>query len=369
MRHLAPSLLSVVLLLACASTRDDADGVWVGMSAGPSAEDGGGDSGGLDGGETINATVADDDQGDDDSVEDTSTGSTGAGSGHTDTAHDDGDPSAGDGTAGVECPENCYCEPIDPDATLDDVEDGYSPQNWAETIFEVLGRRWPAGRDLLLDQQNDPYFGAFTDTSSFAALMDGLMTEAHEGTHGWEYSHATVDEFAYFLRDDLQFFPPKLHGFDRGEIYGMIEGSATDLYSDLYFTGDQGTYGFYELLDEMNCYINGMAAIGVVGEYIPFGISGRDGAVAFMYYLELYLKLARTQYPDVYAQIQGDPDYVEMIKIQWLRLHFLKIYAADLHPNLGIYDEEIEALMYADENQSEIEMLIGHELDASNCLP
>jgi hypothetical protein len=62
-------------------------------------------------------------------------------------------------------------------------------------------------------------------------------------------------------------------------------------------------------------------------------------------------------------------DYVEMIKIQWLRMHFLLIYAADLHPEIGLYDDEIEPLLYADENQSEIEMLIGHELEASNCLP
>ncbi|MBP7292100.1 MAG: hypothetical protein KBB21_36075, partial [Nannocystaceae bacterium] len=128
-------------------------------------------------------------------------------------------------------------------------------------------------------------------------------------------------------------------------------------------------YGFYELLDEMNCYINGMAAIGVTGEYIPYGVSGRDGAVAFMYYLELYLKRARTQHPDVYEAIKSDPDYNEMIKLQWLRLHFLLHDAADLHDNIGLYDDEIRELMYAQENQSEIEMLIDHELDASNCLP
>jgi hypothetical protein len=43
--------------------------------------------------------------------------------------------------------------------------------------------------------------------------------------------------------------------------------------------------------------------------------------------------------------------------------------AGDLHPNIGLYDDEYEALMYAPENQGEIEMLIGKDLDASNCLP
>lgn len=322
----------------------------------------------LDGGVTFNASQADDDHGDD--AEDSDSTGRPDPSGHSDDDDDGSGEGTVDPTAGeVDCPDNCYCEPIDPAASLDDIEAAYSSGQWAQTLFDVLGRRWPAGRDLLVDEQDDPYFGAFTDTSSFASLMDGLMTEAHEGTHGWDYGNAGVDDFAYFLRGDLQFFPPKLHGFDRAEIYGLVEPGPTDLYRDLYLVGQQGTYGFYELLDEMNCYINGMGAIGVVGEYIPYGISGRDGAVAFMYYLELYLKLARTQHPDVYDQIASDPDYVEMIKIQWLRMHFLMIYAADLHPDIGLYDDEIEVLMYADENQSEIEMLIGHELEASNCLP
>jgi hypothetical protein len=374
MRHVLSCSFAVVVLVACGTEGRDTQGAWVGMTQGDDdGDDGVGETADLDdGGETVNLTLADDDAGDDDGPDDDS-GHTAvtemSDSGDEDPSAGDDDPSAGDGTAGVECPENCYCEPIDPEASLDDLEAGYSSADWANTIFEVLGRRWPAGRDLLVDEQDDPYFGAFSDTSSFASLMDGLMTEAHEGTHGWDYGHAGVDDFAYFLRGDLQFFPQKLHGFDRSEIYGMVEGTATDLYKGTYLTGTQGTYGFYELLDEMNCYINGMAAIGVTGEYIPYGVSGRDGAVAFMYYLELYLKLARTQYPDVYAQIQNDPDYVEMIRIQWLRLHFLKIYAADLHPHIGLYDDAIEALMYAEENQSEIEMLIGHELEASNCLP
>jgi len=269
----------------------------------------------------------------------------------------------------VDCPDNCYCEPIDPEADISDLEQGYDAGAWAQTMADVLDRRWPAGAALVADLQGDPYFGAFTDTSSFTGLMDGFMTEVHEGTHGWDYGHAGVDTFAYFMRGDLQFEVAKIHGFDRSEIYGLLTDDSTSLYADLYLTGTQGTYGFYELLDEMNCYINGMAAIGVVGEYIPYGISGRDGAVAFLYYLELYLKRARTNYPDLYAQLKGDPEYVDLVRTQWLRTHFLMIYAADLHDHLGISDDAIETNLYAPENQSEIEMFIDHAVDASNCLP
>jgi hypothetical protein len=283
----------------------------------------------------------------------------------TDDATGDG---GDDGPRPADCPANCYCEPIDPSADIMDLEAGYSSAAWAQTMFEVLGRRWPSGRDLLVAEQNDPWFGAFADKSTFAGLMDSLMTEVHEATHGWDYGHATVHDFAYYIRADLTYHPPKVSGFPRSEIYPMLESNATNLYASTYLTGTQGTYGFYELLDEMNSYINGMGAIAVVGEHIPWGISGRDGAVALMYYLELYLRRARTQYGSLYEQLQNEPEYVELVETQWLRLNFL-LEVADEHQHIGIHDAAIRELVYAPHNLAEIEMFIGANLDASNCLP
>lgn len=361
----------VSFVIGCAAERGDANAPWPGHVEGGTSDDDDvdDDEGDSTSGGGQSPTLADDDHGDrgDEGSTEAPPAGEGPGPGSTGdgTAEGGGDD---DGPPPPDCPANCYCEPIDPDADISDLEQGFSGGNWADTYFGVLGRRWPAGRDLLVDEQDDPYFGAFSDTSSFAGLMDSVMTEVHEGTHGWDYGHATVSDFAYFLRGDLQFFPPKVHGFDRSEIYGMVESSATDLYKNTYLTGTQGTYGFNELLDEGNCYINGMGGIAVVGEYIPWGISGRDGAVAFMYYLELYLRRARTQYPDLYAQLKGEQDYVDLVRTQWLRMHFLLQYA-DMHPHIGIEDDAIRDLMYAPDNQAEIEMFIDHELDASNCLP
>lgn len=284
--------------------------------------------------------------------------------GHADGGGDDGGPPPAD------CPPECYCEPIDPEADVADVQAAFNGRNWAESMIEVLHRRWPAGEALFVDRlANDSWFGNFTDTTSWGGLMDSMMTEAHEGTHGWDYDAALgQNTFGYWMREDLTFHLPKIEGFPRSEIYGMVQGNATDLYKDLYLSGTQGTYAWYELLDEGNAYINGMGGIGVVGEFIPWGTSGRDGAVAFLYYASLYLQRARTMYPDLYDQLKAS-EYPEFIKVQWLRTHFLMIYAADLHPDLGIHDDEIEQLLYADDNQSEIELFIDHELDASNCLP
>ncbi|MEM7152480.1 MAG: hypothetical protein AAF799_06525 [Myxococcota bacterium] len=294
--------------------------------------------------------------------------------GSSGTAADD-DGTAGDGAddgsgpPSGDCPANCYCEPFDATADIADLEASFASDNWAEVMIGVLARRYPAGADLLVEMQDDPWFGAFTDTSSFTGLMDSVMTEVHEGTHGWDYDHAFGQPyFGYWLRSDLIFEPTKIDGFPRAEIAPMLVDDSTSLYAGTYLTGTQGTYGFYELLDEMNSYINGMGGIAAVGEHIPWGISGRDGAVAFMYYLELYLRRARTTYPELYAQMQAESEYVDLIRTQWLRLHFL-LEQADGHPHLGIHDAEIRAHMHEPSNMAEIEMFVGQPIDASNCLP
>lgn len=288
-----------------------------------------------------------------------------------DGGSDDGPPADGgdDGPPPAECPAECYCERFDATADVSELQASFNGSNWAEVMIGVLDRRYPAGADLLVEMQDDPWFGAFTDASSFGGLMDSVMTEVHEGTHGWDYDHALGQSyFGYWLRADLVYEPPKIEGFPRSEIYSMLVDDSTSLYAQTYLTGEQGTYGWYELLDEMNAYINGMGAIAAVGEHIPWGVSGRDGAVAFLYYLELYLRRARTAHPELYAQLKAEPEYVELVQTQWLRTHFL-LEKADAIPSLGIHDQEIRAHLHAADNQAEIELFIGRPVQASACLP
>ncbi len=284
-----------------------------------------------------------------------------------------GSPDAGTIGGGADAggaAHECYTEPVFPTADIHDLETAFVPGTgtWKPTAFAILQRRWPAGHDLLEAMTSDPYEDQFADTSSFSALMESLMTECHEETHGWDYGHASVDHFAYWLRSDLTFMPPQIEGFPRSEILSMVEGDATQLYDTTYLSGTQGTYGFVEVIDEGNAYINGMAGLTFVGEYETGGISAKDGAVAFLYYLELYLQRARTMYPDLYAQLKAEPQYVQLVKTQWLRTHFFLMYA-DAFPKLGIEDAAIRTLLYAPAHQHEIEMFIGHAVAASNCLP
>ncbi|MFH1568913.1 MAG: hypothetical protein ABIL09_13020 [Gemmatimonadota bacterium] len=79
---------------------------------------------------------------------------------------------------------------------------------------------------------------------------------------------------------------PRIDGFGRGEILPLVEGNATSMYDSTYLTGVQGSYGFAELLDELNAYINGLGAVATLGDEVAYGFSARDGAVTLLYYLE-----------------------------------------------------------------------------------
>ncbi len=263
----------------------------------------------------------------------------------------------------------CYTEPFDPTADISDIRASYRSSDALGAIMDALDRRYPAGHDLLWTERNDPYTGSFIDRSSFGSVMESSMTEVHEATHGWDYGHSLFyRHFDYWLRDDLKHsLSFDVDGFPRSEIHGMLEDNSTSLYSGLYLTGEQGTRGLLELLDETNCYINGLGAIAAIADQVPYGISGRDGAVAFLYYVQLYLRRARTQYPQLYQTMRNNAALKDHIKTQWLRTHFFLMFA-DLEPHVGIRDDDIRANLYAPHNVAEIEMLIGRCVDDTNCL-
>ena len=84
--------------------------------------------------------------------------------------------------------------------------------------------------------------------------------------------------------------------------------------------------------------------------------SARDGILTLMYYVELYLKKARTDHPADYAAIVGDPEHVRLIRTVWQRAEFWLGVTAS-RPELGLRDTAIRAWTYAPENVMEIERL------------
>jgi len=260
----------------------------------------------------------------------------------------------------------CWSEAIDPTAPIDDLQP-VSHANERDVAFEVLRRRWPAGHDLLRDMEHDPYIDEFLDGSGWGVFLDSLLTTVHEETHGWDYEHAIYpSQFGYFMTADTQPFTPWDDSLPRSVIRPLIDDDATWLYADLYLTGTQGTYGFTELLDEANCYVNTLGAAVAVADGLPWGTSARDGAMTFVYYVGVYLDHAAENRPSTYAAWQADPEVGEVVRTLWIRTHFF-LDMADQDPGLGVDDARIRPLMAA--QQPVYEAFLGHSLEDGPCLP
>ncbi len=261
---------------------------------------------------------------------------------------------------------DCYEETWYPDASLAPVA-ARLRADWQAAAVDAMRLRWPAGHALLAQGAMDD-LRSFGDGASLSALAESMMTVIHEGTHGWDYGHASGNRtFAYFLRGDLTLEIPWIDGFPRSELLADLPDDATRTYADTYLSGDQGTRGFAELMDEGNCYINGMIALTVLGDaFEGAGISARDGAVAFLLYTQLYLRRARLQHPQVYAELQGDASVRRLVDLQWRRAHYW-LSISDQYPALGIADDRIRAHLYTPENLGELNRFLGLTLSASNC--
>jgi hypothetical protein len=282
----------------------------------------------------------------------TGAGGSGTGAGGSGTA------GTGPGAGGSGPTGDCYSETYG-NGSLSDLKQSYSPGKWLSTSLEALNRRFPSGHDLLMQMQSDPQLPQFADTGSFAALMESTDTICHEETHGWDFDHSQAGSHAYRLRSDLVISIPELSFFPRSELLPYIKDSSTSLYDGTYLTGEQGTYDFIFLGDELNAYITGLACATSVGDAIDTaGTSLRDGAASHLLYLEWYLNRARTAHPALYAQMKANADIVKLVRYQWARGHFWT-GVAQAYPTLGIDDKAIWNHVNEPANLMEIELFTG----------
>lgn len=327
---------------------------------------------------------ADDDAADDDDAsdsegttgeEETSGGPTSAGPVTTDrptTGSSESDSEGDTETGGESEPgdPNCYSEPLDPDADVGAIVSAYGGADWKDDLIAAMDARWPAGAWLLDEQRDDSYFGQFSDSNSWTGMVGWLDTLVHEQTHLFNAYHAIAvgETAALYFRDDLIIYMPADQSFPRAEILSeLIPEAASGTYANTYLTGSQGQRGFNAVLDETACYVNEVPGLSVFGEYYGGGVSLRDGSAAFLYFIEMYLRVARTAHPDWYASAKADQRYVDAVRILWQRTHFFYDEVADDFPNLGISDDLYRNEAYKDENLAEIEMFVGVDLDASPC--
>ncbi len=261
----------------------------------------------------------------------------------------------------------CYDEPFNDGADLGPARNRMG-SNWQEAAIQAYDIRWPGGASLI--RSDTSLLSQFGEPGSWSNLMESLGTVIHEGTHVYDYGHADWETtMAYYVHADLTIITPWVDGFYRSELLQDLPDRSSSLYSDLYFNGEQGARGFSELMDEQNCYINDMAAAAAVGDQITsLGWSARDGALAFLWYMQLYLRRARTHHPEVYSRLQGDDSIQELVLTNWLKAHFW-LQFSDRYSNQGVRDREIRPHLYEPQNLDEMALYLGFRVDDTHCIP
>ena len=158
--------------------------------------------------------------------------------------------------------------------------------------------------------------------------------------------------------------------FPRSEIAQYITDDATATY-DGALSGQQGSQDLTALADDLTSYTNGLACLVAVADQLPSGIGARDGMAASIYYLELYLKRARTAHASVYAALQASSDWQKMVRLLWARGAFWRnpSFASPSSAELGIADAPIWAHVDDPANSSEISMFAADSLSDIECQP
>lgn len=265
----------------------------------------------------------------------------------------------------------CYDDDVSPGVSLDDLKDGFDGSAWLETSLAMLKRRYPAGHCLIEPRTDEPYLPQFVDSSSWEMLAMSLDTMVHEMTHLYPGSVSADDGYKYYVNCDTVITTTYDDGFPRSEIYDLVEGSSTDLYKDDYLI-ELGDQGFNSLLDEWNAYVNGFGASVLFADQFGgpdgdgYSVSAVDGPLAFAYYVELYLRVARTDHPAYYETVTNSDSVKEVLLTTWNRMHFF-LAMADGMDWLKVEADAIAELTYAPDNLAELEEALRMTLARSNC--
>ncbi|WET81575.1 hypothetical protein P3102_10325 [Amycolatopsis sp. QT-25] len=239
-------------------------------------------------------------------------------------------------------------------------------------------RRWPSGEGLAIAQAKDKYFSQFVTKTSFNALAESLMVAIHEETHMWDLDPSRTSWDVYvsaWIDASRKAMKVPIHGgFPRREILPLITDDLTRSMDDIYLRDQQqGSYRMQGVIAELNAGLMGLPAATVVAEYIQgVGASNaRDIAATNLRYLQLYLRVAKTNHPDYWAKIKAQPALREFVLIEFLRTAYWLDQSAPHAAKLGSADvAKIVAKNYAPENVAIIEEFTGTKVNtgsARNC--
>jgi len=273
-------------------------------------------------------------------------------------------PPGGDGTAdGGEggtpapqpskpgCAQTDYSEALPTSASLQDL--AYSSAQAQSYVTMALQRRYPTGKFILeggltsplAAQQGNCVDRFLRDKSSAQAVLRQAPTLVHECGHFFDLGEAKGGDAAYVLRDDLRFACKsgdtttrggktfarsriKADGFyAKRKACGGTANQGCDFYADIYLDGnaddatfDSGDQGYNSVLEEATQYVNSLAtALAFQDSYQGTKVSERDGILTFLWYIERYLRMARTDYPSAYTALSSDACWRQATLSVWDR--------------------------------------------------
>lgn len=255
---------------------------------------------------------------------------------------------------------------------------GYDPADYHDFVDAVLGVRYPHGQ-LIVRGATSPgasfdCIEAYTSQRDRAdTLLTQLSTVVHECGHMYDLDRGSFSGDFYLVAPEVTFSCARgdttTRGgdtFARSRMNDDAFASALpgDFYRDVYLDGDpddgafdSGDQGFNSVLEEANQYVNSLATDWVFRDSLGgFGISARDGILTFLWYIERYLHMARTDFPSAYERLSTDACWREAILTLWGRAWFYLDVTEGLS-QLGIDDAKIEAQVTREDLLSEIERL------------
>lgn len=267
----------------------------------------------------------------------------------------------------------CYAESTNRDADISDIKNSFNANNWLQTITSMYGRRWPSGQALAQAQANDQYFKQFVDTSSFNKLAESMMVAIHEETHMWDLAASRTEWNKYtssWIDNTYQFIKFPLHdGFARKEILPLIKDDASSSTDGVYLKdAQQGEYHLQGVTAELNASLMGLPASYMVAEYIDgVGASNsRDLALTNTSYLQLYLRVAKQNYPAFYQKLKAEPQFRKYVLVQFLRMSYFVKLSERFANKLGSSNvPKLIARVYAPENLAILEDLSGYKFPTS----
>ncbi len=262
------------------------------------------------------------------------------------------------------CP--AYTEALPTNASVAGVP--FSRDTAKDFLLGALALRYPVGKAVVEGgMSGNSVMGncldAFlTNKTSADAVLRGASTTVHECGHFFDLGLSKGATSSYVIRPDLKFSCESGDTTSRGgKTFARSEitkdayaskrtpcgggAKGCDSYATTYLTGQSGAQGYNSVLEEASQYVNSLAtALAFQEQYAGSHASERDGILTFLWYIERYLAMARTKYPDAYQLISENECWRKLTLTIWDRGWFYLDATKD-KSTLGLDDAAIEALV------------------------